>query len=485
MKPASPQRGRVGAFLAIAVSIAIAGMLVHGCTPMHTAGLYRDPSRLSFPSITFSPPEPERVVLPNGMVLYLMEDHEVPLITIHAIIRTGGIFEPADKVGLAQITGEVMRTGGTAAMGPEELDRTLEYMGAILETSIGTESGGASLSVLTKDLEQGLDLFAQVLRSPAFAPEKVDLARLTMIESIRRQNDDPLAIASREFKRQVYTDDPRGRVKTIEGVERMTREDLIAFHRSFFFPENILMGVAGDFERDRMLEAISKIFGDWEQGSRPIPPYPVPKNDTERAVVYAPRPLPQSTILMGHLCCPKNDPDFFPMVVLNDILGEGFNSRLMREIRSNQGLAYSVGSFYRGDIDYGVFGAYAMTKSETTGKVIGLMRDEIGRLVEEGVTPEELDLAKDSIINNHIFSFSSTAGLVKQAMALEYDHLSGDYFEGYPERIAAVSMEDIRRVALRYLKPADAVIVVVGNREGFDIPIEQFGPVKEADLTIR
>ncbi|MGA1792233.1 MAG: M16 family metallopeptidase [bacterium] len=477
--------GRCICLTHLLVLLFIAGMFLSGCMPVQTARFSQHPSKISFPPIDFTPPKPERLVLPNGMVLYLMEDHEVPLITIHALVRTGGVYEPPDKVGLADITGEVMRTGGTRRMGPEEIDRRLEFLGAGLETGINMESGSAALSVMKKDFEEALGIFSDVLRYPSFAPEKIELAKIKRIESIRRQNDEPLQIASREFKRKVYNGDPRGRVRTIEGIQRIQREDLIEFHRSSFFPNNMIMGISGDFERSEMMERIKNAFGDWTELSRSIPPAPVPERPIERAVVYGERLLPQSTIILGHLCCPKNHPDYFPMEVLNNVLGDGFNSRLMEEIRSNRGLAYSVGSFYRGDIDYGVFGAYAMTKSQTTGNVIELIIHEINRVVENGLEAEELSWAKDSIINKYVFSFSSTAGLVKQYISLEYDHLPEDYIESYPGMISAITLEDIKRVAKKYLKPDKSVLVVVGNERAFDIPLNHFGQVEQADLSIR
>jgi len=247
------------------ILLVLTGIIFYACIPSQRFKINQHPSKLSYSPVSFVPPKPERIVLSNGMIIYLMEDHEVPLVTIHSLIRTGGIYEPADKVGLAQITGEVMRSGGTKTLDPDELNKKLEFMGMIIETGIGMESGSATLSVLKKDLDEALGIFSEVLRSPAFYPEKVELAKMKIIESIRRQNDDPLKIASREFKRKVYQGDPRGRVKTIEGVKSITRQDLIEFHRTAFVPNNILMGIAGDFDKEQMLDIISKIFGNWEK----------------------------------------------------------------------------------------------------------------------------------------------------------------------------------------------------------------------------
>ncbi len=446
----------------------------------------KDPSRLSYPSINFTPNKPERHVLSNGIILYLLEDHEIPLITVNMLIRTGAIYEPADKTGLAQITGNVMRTGGTEFLSPDELDKKLEYMAAIIETDIGLESGSADLSVLKKDFDEALKIFSDIIRCPAFSAEKVELEKMKVIESIRRQNDEPFTIASREFKSKVYSGDPRGRRKTIRDVEQIKRQDIIQFYNKFYFPDNIIMGISGDFSKEDMINTISEKFGDWDKKTEsPVPPAPIPSESSMRAVIYAPKPLPQSTIIIGHLCCPKNNPDFFTMEVLNFILGGGsFNSRLIKEIRSNQGLAYSVGSFYRGAIDYGVFGAYAITKAETTGKVIDLVLEEINRLIKEGIAPEELTWAKDSIINQFIFSFANTASLVKRYMSLEYDNLPEDFLETYTDNISKITLEDVQKIAKRYLKPEKSSIIIVGDAKGFDCPLEKYGIVDKADMNI-
>ncbi|MBN2373795.1 insulinase family protein [bacterium] len=472
-------------FKSLWVLLIIILLFLPSCISNQTAKLDVHPSQLTYPPIVFTPPKPDRMVLPNGIVLYLMEDHEIPLIKINAIIRTGSIYESEGMTGIAEITGTVMRTGGTKTWNPEELDRKLEYMGASIGTGIGLESGSASLSVLKKDFNEAILIFAEILRYPVFDPEKVEIAKMKMTESIRRQNDEPIEIASREFKRRIYQGDPRGRMPTIEGIVRITRNDLTEFHRAYYFPNNIIMGISGDFEKDAMIDIITRNFGDWEKGSQPIPAMPVPSRIDERALIYAEKPFPQSTILLGHLCCPKNDPDYFPMEVLNFILGSGgFNSRLMKEIRSDRGLAYSVGSFYRGAVDYGVFGAYAMTKPGTTGKVIDLILEEINRVIEEGINTDELDWARDSILNQFIFSFASTSGLVNSYISLEYNGLPDDYLETYKCNISNVSIDDVKRIAQKYLKPQRSTIVVVGNAQGFDKPLDCFGRVEEADLNI-
>src|SRR5881397_2168296 len=215
-----------------------------------------DPRQMRFEPVQFTPPEPQRLVLENGMVVYLLEDHELPLVTITATMRTGGWLDPADKVGLAGIAGTTMRTGGTKRMTAAEVDAELEQLAAHISVGIGTESGSAMLDVLRKDLTRGLRIFADILRTPAFDPARVELAKLQVIEAIRRRQDFPQSIAGREFEKMLYgPTHPFAREDTVASVSRITRDDLVAFHARTVHPNGIILGVTGDFNRAAMLAA--------------------------------------------------------------------------------------------------------------------------------------------------------------------------------------------------------------------------------------
>ncbi|MDP6626022.1 MAG: pitrilysin family protein, partial [Nitrospinota bacterium] len=187
------------------------------------------PSDLTYKPINLSPQVPEKIVLKNGMVIYTLEDHELPLFTIQAVLKTGAIYEPTEKTGLASMTGSLMRSGGTESMSWEEIDEKLEFIAGSVETSIGSDSGSASLSVMTKDIDEGLKIFADVLMHPVFDQGKIDITKNQAIEAIRRENDNPAHVARREFRRLLYRDHPYGRKATIESVSSITREDMIAF----------------------------------------------------------------------------------------------------------------------------------------------------------------------------------------------------------------------------------------------------------------
>ena len=307
-----------------------------------------DPRTLTFKETEFVPPEPDRVVLENGMVIYLLEDHELPLITIGALMRTGGWLDPPDKVGLAALTGNVMQSGGGGGLSAAEVDDELAQFAGRMTIAIGRQSGSASLDVMPKDLQQALRLFAGVLRTPAFDPARVDLAKLQAMERIRRREDEPESIASREFTKLLYgPGHPTARESSMESVGRIRREDLIAFHQNTIHPNGIILGVTGDFIKDEMVASLRKAFGDWQRGTVPeVKIDDVPESEAAGAVVhFISKDTSQTHLRAGRLSVKETDADYIPLLVANDIFGgNSLIGRLFNEVRTKRGLAYSVGS---------------------------------------------------------------------------------------------------------------------------------------------
>lgn len=439
-----------------------------------------DPRTMTFPPVQFQPPKAERVVLSNGMVLYLLEDHELPLIRIEAMLRTGSIYEPADKIGLAGLTGTVMRTGGTRRMTGDELDEELEFLAAEMTTSIGLDAGFASLDVLTRDFDRGLELFSEVLRYPVFDEKKLDLAKKQAIEAIRRKNDSPSGIASREFRKLLYGPaHPYAREATIQTVSAVTREDLVAFHQKYFHPNSVIMGITGDFRKKDMIRKIKSTFGSWKRQEVKFPDVPPVKVQFEPSVNYIEREVNQTHLRIGHLGIRQDNPDYFALSILDDILGgKAFTSRLFQEVRTRKGLAYSVGTVLNpGNFDLGVVFAYAQTRAEATHQAITSILEEIRRIRSGPVSEEELQRAKDSFLNSFVFSFARPAQIVGRQVSLEYYGLPGDFLERFRDRVAAVTTEDIQRVARQYLHPDGFTLLVVGKQEHFDRPLSSFGKV--------
>jgi zinc protease len=454
-------------------------LIAYSCIQLSDKRLLRNPDTFTFKPVHYKVPHPARVMLNNGMVLYLLEDHELPLIEMSALIRTGAIYEPPEYAGLASLTGEVMRTGGTETMSPDEIDETLEYIDAQVAVSIDTESGSASLSVMKKDFDQGLDIFSRILRSPRFAAERLAIAKEQKIAALRQVNDNPQSLAFRQFRKLLYRGNPRGNLPTIDTIKRIERGDLHRFYQIFFHPNRIILGVSGDFSSADMITKIKNSFGDWKTVDTAIPTVAPPQKIAELSVNYLRKKVPQSTIIIGSLAPKKQNPDYYAFEIVNYILGGGgFSSLLTSEIRSSRGLAYSVGSFYRADVDYGVFGAYCMTKSSSTGQALSLMFDIMKRMGETSLE-SQLRQAKESLINSFIFAYTSSAQIVAQTMSLEYDHLPAVFLEQYPAKIQAVTLNDVQGTARTYLHPEQSVMLVVGDGKAFDKLPSRFGPGRE------
>lgn len=444
-----------------------------------------DPRNLAFAPLKFSIPKSDRITLSNGMKVYLLEDHELPIVNMTAFIASGSIYEPQEMTGLAGLTGGLIRSGGTEALKPDALDAELEFMASAIESGIGEDLGSLSMSSLAKNLDRTLELYADVLMKPGFEQSRVDLAKNNTIEAIRRQNDDPKGIAGREFRSAIYEKHPLGRVPTIASVNSISRSDMIAFHRRFFTPRGTILAVSGDFNRKDILARLEKLFGGWRPEEPKLPDVPMPGMNSGKQVLLAKKQVSQSVIRMGHLGLEKSNPDQYAVRVMDYILGGGFTSRLMQQIRSDRGLAYHAGSrFDIGRRFPGIFTAETETKSESTVKAINLMSEIINGMTREQVTEEELNQAKESIINSFIFGFTQANSIVTQQARLEYYGFPDGYLENFRENIAKVSRDDILRVAKKYLHPEAMTVMVVGDDKKFDQPLSTLGQVKEIKLEI-
>ncbi len=459
-------------------------VLTSGCAQEIAKG----PNELEYPGLPdIKIPEIRQVTLDNGMRLMLLEDHELPLINLSARIRVGSIYEPADKIGLADITGDVMRTGGTIAKTGDELDEELESLAASVETGIGQSSGYASMSVLKKDVDRGLGILADVMMNPAFREHKIALAKMQHRSSIARRNDDPGQITSREFSKIIYgSDSVYARQTEYATIDNITRDDLMEFHRKYFCPNNTMLAVWGDFDTDQMIRKIEAVFADWEKCVVELPEvskvayeYPSTVNLVKKSDIN------QSNIRLGHIGGVMSDPDYFPLILMNKILGSGFTGRLFRNVRSREGLAYTVYGYYDSNYEYpGMFYLGCQTKSENTVKAINAIIEEVRKITQSEVTDEELALAKESFLNSFVFNFDAKSEIVRRLMTYEYYGYPADFLQRMKSSVEKVTKADILRVARKNLRPDKVQILAVGKPEDFGQPLSELGAVNEIDITI-
>jgi predicted Zn-dependent peptidase len=447
-----------------------------------------DPRQMTFPPVEFTPPEPDRVVLENGMVVYFLEDHELPLINMTATIRTGSWLDPTDKIGLASLTGSVMRTGGGGELSSKQVDEELEQFAGDISISIGRQSGSASLDVLSKDVKRGLQIFEKLIQTPAFEPARVELAKLQAIEGIRRRQDNPGSIVGREFLKLLYgANHPTARESSIESITRITRDDLVAFHRKTIHPNGMILGITGDFDKSAMLALLREVFGDWKKWEVPVLTIPdVSESQMAKPVVrFVNKDTTQTHLRIGHLSIKENNPDYVALAIANDILGgSSFRSRLFNDVRTKRGLAYSVGSrLNSGMHDQGVWLMRAETKLLSTQEVITRFIANIERMRTELVTDSELAEAKEAYVNSFVFSFASSSAIVGRLIELEYDGLPKDFLQQLRVRVIALTKDEILAAAKKHLNPERLTIVAVGAGEALPKLLSGFGDVKEIPLT--
>lgn len=435
-------------------------------------------------------PEPTRVELDNGLTVYLIEDRELPTVNASVLIGGGSAYDPATHVGLAALTGQVMRTGGTESMTPDEVNQALENIGASIETQFGSTTGSAFMSTLVEHTDEVLPLFVDVLQNPAFAEEKVELAKSQQKAAISRRNDDPQQIAFREFAKLLYGEDsPYARHPEYYTIDRVTREEMVGFHERFVQPENMIVSVWGDFDTDEMVGRIERAFGSWERPANfDAPSLPQATAEREAGVhLIEKEDVTQSTILMGHLGeLTRENPDYFPVIVMNEVLSGGFTSRLFKNVRTDQGLAYAVFGRYQAGYDRPQqFFAGVFSKSGSTVEAANSVLHEIERLRDEVPTDEEVNLAKDAYLNSFVFNFDTRREIVDRLMTYEYFGYPSDFLQQIKTGVEQVTPADVQRVAQKYLHPDEMDILVLGKPADFDQSVSTLGaPVDEIDITI-
>ena len=456
----------------VAFLLALTLLLLSGCTAPRL-----HPDQISTPPLHFAVPQIEHVTLTNGLRVYFKEDHELPLLHLTVMTSGGAIDDPAEKVGLASLLAKSLRTAGTGSRSAAQIDTDLEQMAADFAVSADTYALTLDLSLQASDLTRGLDLLQEVLRTPAFEPERLELARKQMLEAIRRQNDHPQAIASRELLKAIYGDHPLGRTPTETTVQAISREDLLVAYQKSFSPEKLWIAVSGDFNREQFLAEVEARFGAWpaqKSAPRILPPLVA---GNAGVAILGQKDLPQSVVMLGQIGIDKSAPDLHAVRVMNFILGGGgFNSRMMKEIREERGLAYSVYSYFQiGRFLPGPFIAQCETKSSTTIEALELMLAAIAKIREEPVRAEELQIAKESLNNSFVFTFSEPHEVVTQAMRLDFYDYPDDYLESYRDKVAALTLADIQQAARDHLQSERMSIVLVGNEQGFEAPLTPKG----------
>jgi len=477
---------RIALLFTIAAAIACAQNTVAPSAIPDTPAAY---SQLRFPPLKPIPvPDVTTYTLPNGMRIYLVEDHELPFIHGTARVRTGNLFEPADKVGLAGVTGSVMRSGGTAKKTGDQLDEELENIAASVESNIGESSGSVSFNTLKENTDEVLGIFKDVLTAPAFRQDRIDLDISELRSGIARRNDDAHGIAQREFSDIVYgKDTPYGWQMEYATLANIHRDDIVAFYNRYFFPSNALMTVWGDFSIPGMEARLTKLFADWTREQPKVPPFPPVRPKTQTGIYVANKEdVTQTFLVAGHLGGELKDPDLPALEVLADILGGGFESRLVQRVRTKLGLAYSISADWGSNYDHpGLFSISGSTKAVSTADTLKAVQGEIERIRASEVTADELETARQTVLNSLVFAFDTKAKTLGRLLNYEYYGYPHDFVERYQRGLEKVTAADVQKAARDRIHASDMTIVAVGNAAEFQKSLATLGmPVSSIDLTI-
>ena len=407
---------------------------------------------------------PKRTVLSNGMVLLTSEQRTLPMVSIELLVDAGSAHESANQAGLANLTAKLL-TYGTKGRSAVQINETLDFIGASLETGCGQDTASLSMTVLKKDLTTGLDLLADILTQPTFPQAEIDRQKQAVIATIRANEENPGAVAAKAFAAALFPQSPYGR--PVEGTEAsvksLQQKNLQDFFARYYRPNRTIIAIVGDVSEQEIAPLLSKALRGWAKDEPSAPPT-APANIGSPKLVRVNKELTQANIAMGHGGVARGNPDYYAIQVMNYILGGGgFSSRAMDSIRNERGLAYSVYSFFAAEKSHGTFEFVMQTKNETATEAIRIATDEMRRIREQLVSDQELNDAKDYLIGSFPLRFDTNRKVASFLAQVEYFEIGLDYPDRYPNLIRGVTREDVLRVARQYLQPDKLITVIVGN----------------------
>ena len=407
----------------------------------------------------------QREVLPSGMVLLVSEKHAVPIVTATMMIQAGALLDPPDKPGVASLTADLL-TQGTTTRTASQISEAIEFVGGSLSVEAGQNVTTVSLSVLSQDLDIGLDLLADILLHPTFAPAEVRRKVQEVLAGIKRKHEDPGAVSAEAFAELVFGKHPYGR--PVEGTEAsvptITREDVVRFHDLYYRPNRTILAVVGDVSLLDLRQRLEARLGAWQAGGSAVQPPPAPSPLPGPVVRAIQRDVTQANIALGHLGVRRDNPDYYAILVMNYLLGGGgFNSRLVAKIRDEKGWAYDVGSAFIPDKYAGTFTVTLQTRNESAQEAIEAVLAEMRRIREQTVTDAELDDAKAYLTGSFPLRLDTSGKIARLLASIEHFALGLDYTDRYPGLINAVTAADVQRVAQRYLDPERYALAVVAD----------------------
>jgi zinc protease len=472
------------AILALVAALTVAGSAQAPNWPSET------PPR-PLPSRPISFPPYELRTLPNGMQVIVVMHQEQPEITTRLIVRAGAAYDPPGKSGVATLAASLLNQG-TTTRSAEEIADTIDSIGGMLDTGAGSDVTSATVLVMKDSFDIGMDLLADVVRRPVFAPEEIERQRKQALSSLQVSLEDPDFIATAVLNRLIYGFHPYGFPDSgmPDTIVRLTREDLREFHRRYFAPNNCILAIVGDVTADEAMSAATRVFGDWPRQVVQVATLPDPPKPTRRVVVVDKPDSVQTAVRIGQLGVPRKTPDYMNLDQAIRILGGEGSNRLYRVLRSERSLTYSASAGMNPMLLAGDFTAETDTRSEATAEAVRLIVDEFTRLQRERTSDAELAGAQAYMTGSFPLTIETPGAIARQVVNAVFYDLSLDELRTYRQRANSVTPDDVQRVALRYLQPDRLSIVMVGNATAFKDQLARAGygkyeliPLAQLDLT--
>ena len=443
---------------------------------------------IKFPPLrSIQTPALSPITLPNGMKLVLLEDHELPLVTGMALVHAGTLLDPPERIGLAAATGALLRSAGTASKTPDQMDTLLETMAATIESGTDESSTRVSFSTLKENATTVLGIFKEMLTQPEFRQDKIDVVRAQLRASIAARNEDNAVVAQRSLNQLIYgKDNPYGWIPQYATVDRITRTDVWAYYRRYFYPKNTTVAVWGDFDAAQMKAEIEKAFADWNAAPQAEPALPKWMDNPAPGLYLAEKKdMQQTYFAAGELGGAANDSDLAALQVMAAILG-GPRGRISEKARSRTGTPHDIRAAWIPPLNRpGRFEITGITRNIGTVDVIRTIREELERIRTAEVTEDEVRSARESLINGLIFSFDTRSKLISRQLVLDFHGYPKGYLQQYEKALQEVTRADVLRVGKQYVDPEKLTIVLVGNPQSFSESLTKLGAqVNTIDLTI-
>jgi zinc protease len=418
------------------------------------------------------------MVLSNGLIVLVSEEHSLPFVTLRLLVEAGSRFDPSGKEGLAYITARGLLLG-TSHLSAREINENVDFMGASLNVSPDKDYVTADLRVLRKDLDRGFGFLAEALMRPSFPENELKREIQATLGNIRGEEDNPGVVAGKAFEKHLFSKNPYGHPVegTSESLPRITRESVVRFYKEHYSPARAILAIVGDITIQEAREKITPVLDAWQRGKEhreTFPPLPVATGTgTDSRVIRINRPVTQANIIIGNKGISRANPDFHALTMMNYILGGGgFSSRLMQEVRGKRGLAYSVSSGFEAHKYPGSFQIVLQTKNASAQEAISIGFREMERIRNDLVTEKEIEGAKKYLTGSFPMRLDTQEKVADFLTQVEYYGLGLDYPLKYPSLIASITREDVLRVARAYLQPKGYLVVIVANpgQTGLDSP---------------